>query len=150
MQTSLNVCSWFKSTGSYDLSNWLKCAGLVLFFLPLVFSLASCGGIASDDPCSETVPNITALSPTSVPVHSNTFKLQVIGSGFNKNSRVAWNGRLLDTKFTSENLVVADVPLTYLTQVGPVDIQVSNYSDCSLDGYVQPISNIMKFNITLF
>jgi hypothetical protein len=54
-------------------------------------------------------PQITSLSPTSVPSDANSVPLTVDGSGFTPQSQILWNGSTLDTTFMDSHHIQATI-----------------------------------------
>ena len=70
------------------LSGWTTCTAIV--------NLSNCGGSAPQ-------PQITSLSPGTIPRLAEPVPLIVIGSGFIPQSQILWNGSPLPTTFTDSS-----------------------------------------------
>jgi hypothetical protein len=86
-------------------------------------------------PVATSGPVITSLSPTSIIAGNPSFPLTVLGTGFDSNSAVLWNGSLLPTTFLSPTTLKAtitaglvattvNVPVTVITK-GVISPQVN-------------------------
>lgn len=62
----------------------------------------SCQGVSQQ-------PQITSLSPSSVPSDANSAPLMVDGSGFTPQSQILWNGSTLDTTFMDSHHIQAKI-----------------------------------------
>jgi uncharacterized protein (TIGR03437 family) len=80
-------------------------------------------------------PNITDISPSSVPKGSPDQQLTVNGSGFVSGSIVNCNTTKLATVFVSATSLTATIPANLLTTVGAATITVTN-PDASVSGGV--------------
>jgi hypothetical protein len=73
-----------------------------------------------------TMPNITALSPTSVPAGSTNVVVTVNGTNFNGNAAVNLNGAAQTTTHVSANQLMANIPDADVTTAGTVTVSVTN------------------------
>jgi uncharacterized protein (TIGR03437 family) len=80
-------------------------------------------------------PNITDISPSSVPKGSPDQQLTVNGSGFVSGSVVNFNAAKLTTVFGSATSLTATIPANLLTTVGAATVTVTN-PDASVSGGV--------------
>lgn len=78
---SPSICIAFIAALTLLLSGW-TCS----------FEFQSCQGVAMR-------PQITSLTPSSVPRDANSVPLIVEGSGFTPQSQIMWNGSTLETTF---------------------------------------------------
>jgi IPT/TIG domain len=62
----------------------------------------SCQGVAQQ-------PQITSISPSTVPGDANSVPLTVDGSGFTPRSQILWNGSTLDTTFINSHRLQATI-----------------------------------------
>src|SRR5208337_3683756 len=85
-------------------------------------------------------PQITSLSPSSVPAGSFGFVLTINGSNFSSQADVWWNGAAGQSTFVNSNQITFPVPGYLLTSAGNVTIQVQNA--------VNTFSNTVTFTIT--
>jgi hypothetical protein len=85
-------------------------------------------------------PQITSISPSSVPAGSFGFLLTINGSGFFPSSDVIWNGNGGQTNFVSANQIAFAVPGSMVQNAGTVQLQVENP--------VSSLSNTVSFTIT--
>ncbi len=76
---------------------WVRIA--LIAALPLILSGWTCNAIFVS--CLGVVPHpqITSLSPDTLPSDANSVLLTVEGSGFTPQSQIMWNGSSLQTKF---------------------------------------------------
>ena len=74
----------------------------LLAALTLLLSGWTCNAIVEFNSCQNAVPQpqITSLSPRSIPSDAKSVLLTVDGSGFTPQSRIMWNGSVLETTFT--------------------------------------------------
>jgi len=121
-------------------------------FLPvsllLLFILISLGcGSPSHNPnanagpfrvLTSSPPSITALLPSSAPVNSVPFSMEVTGTNFDTNAVVFWDGAPLSTTFVSPQQLFADLASTNLMLAGTIEVYVRT------DGLN---SNTVKFDL---
>lgn len=71
----------------------------------LLSGWTTCTAIVDFNSCPGTVPRpqITSLSPDTIPGDAESVPLIVNGSGFVPQSQIMWNGSALQTAFTSSN-----------------------------------------------
>ena len=85
-------------------------------------------------------PQITSLSPTSVPSDANSVPLTVDGSGFTPQSQILWNGSTLGTTFMDSHHIQATITQETFESFGgsagsSVQISVrSQGSSCPISG----------------
>jgi hypothetical protein len=77
-------------------------------------------------PVAGAMPNIAALSPSSMAAGSPAFTLTVNGTNFNSNAMVNWNGVAQTTTFVSANQVTTAVPAAAVASSGTVAVTVTN------------------------
>lgn len=82
-----------------------------------------------------TMPQLTFLTPSSVPVGSATSAVLITGSGFNSNSVAKWNSTQLSTTFISSTQLIAVIPENLLDNPATSTITVGT-------------SNGLQFNVT--
>jgi hypothetical protein len=75
--------------------------------------------------------SLTSISPPGVEVGYQSFKLQVIGSGFTTSSVVLWGGTKLATLFQNSGSLPATVPASYLTAYETMQVQVDTNGQVS-------------------
>ena len=104
---------------------------LVLFIL---FTLG-CGG-PSHNPnatpgtfkvSSSSFPSITTLLPNSAPTNSVPFTMEIIGTNFDADAVVFWNGTTLFTRFVNSQQLFADLTGTNLMLAGTVHVYVRTH-----------------------
>ncbi len=66
------------------------------------FEFDSCQGVGSQ-------PQITSLSPISIPSDAHSVPLTVEGSGFTPRSQILWNGSTLETTFMDSHHIQATI-----------------------------------------
>jgi uncharacterized protein (TIGR03437 family) len=93
----------------------------------------------STNPTGAT-PQITSLSPISVPVRDGDFDITVNGSGFTPDSTARWNGAQLRTKVISSVALTATIDAQYLLQPGSAAITVGQPAG--------QVSNAVAFVVT--
>jgi IPT/TIG domain-containing protein len=103
-------------------------------------------------PAAGAVPNIAALSPSSMAAGSPSFTLTVNGTNFNSNAMVNWNGAAQSTTFVSANQVTMMVPAAAVASSGTVAVTVTNPAVPGTGPYggggtVAETSNSMTFTI---
>jgi IPT/TIG domain len=77
-------------------------------------------------PAAGTMPNISALAPSSMAAGSPSFVLTVNGTNFNSNAAVNWNGAAQNTSRVSANQLTATIPAASITTAGTVTVTVTN------------------------
>ncbi|MCS6829969.1 MAG: hypothetical protein RMM08_01315 [Armatimonadota bacterium] len=77
-------------------------------------------------PASTPAPELTNLSPSTVPAGSGSFTLVVEGRGFRPNAIVQWDGSALPTTYISPTSVQADVPDWAVASPGTAQVVVLN------------------------
>ena len=87
---------------------------LALTLPTIVIGCGSGNSAGSTAPAAAPPPNISALSPASVPAGSAGFTLAVTGSGFVATSKVLWNSTALATTYVSSTSLTAAVPASLL------------------------------------
>jgi Divergent InlB B-repeat domain/WD40-like Beta Propeller Repeat len=78
------------------------------------------------DPVNSGVPQITSLSPTSIPTGNASFFLLVSGTNFVSQSTVTVNGNIRSTSFMGTTLLQASIPSTDVANAGTLNIAVVN------------------------
>jgi hypothetical protein len=90
------------------------------------------GGAISEDAKTLTVlnpvPQISSLSPGTVPVISPTFTLTINGANFVTTSVARWNGAALPTTYVSPTELQATISSTFLTKKDNFTITILNLS----------------------
>lgn len=90
------------------------------------------GGAISEDAKGlsllNPVPQISSLSPTAVPVLSDTFTLTIDGTNFVTTSVAKWNGAALPTTYVSPTELQATISSTLLTKKDNFTITILNLS----------------------
>ena len=76
---------------------WIRIAFIAA--LPLLLSGWTCSAIFVSCLGAVPQPQITSLSPDTLPSDANSVLLTVEGSGFTPQSQIMWNGSSLQTKF---------------------------------------------------
>jgi len=76
---------------------WVRIA--LIAALPLLLSGWTCSAIFVSCLAAVPQPQITSLSPDTLPSDANLVLLTVEGSGFTPQSQIMWNGSSLQTKF---------------------------------------------------
>jgi uncharacterized repeat protein (TIGR03803 family) len=71
------------------------------------------------------VPVLTSITPTSVKQGGNAFLLTAIGTGFEFNSQINWNGEPLVTNDLSNSTLTAAVPASMIARSGVITITVT-------------------------
>ncbi|MGH9767201.1 MAG: kelch repeat-containing protein [Blastocatellia bacterium] len=84
-------------------------------------------------------PFLRSMNPHSRQVNSGSFTMQVTGSGFTSNSRMRFQGALLNTNFLSSTTLSATVPASAIAAEGSYSITVANGA---------LISNALCFTVT--
>ena len=103
-------------------------------------SLLCCIAISSWAAVAQTVtPTASTVSPSSVTAGGAAFQITVVGTNFQSNSYVAWNGIALATTFSSSSQLSATVSANLIAVPAPVYVNVVN------PGPVQ--SNFLPFTI---
>jgi hypothetical protein len=95
----------------------------------------SCQGVGEQ-------PQITFLSPDTIPSDTNSVLLTVEGSGFTPQSQIMWNGSSLQTTFLdSHRLQTAITQQTFTSFGGSAgsNVQISVRSPASFDDFGCPI-----------
>jgi len=127
---------------SSKLSFWIRIT--LIAFLTVLLSgwtcsvfFASCQGLGAQ-------PQVTSLSPGTIPSDAESVLLTVVGSGFTSQSLIMWNGNALQTTFIdSHHLQTLITPQTFDSFGGSAgnDVQISvrsqesvNHSGCPGDG----------------
>ena len=77
-------------------------------------------------PAAGTMPNISALAPSSMAAGSPSFVLTVNGTNFNSNAAVNWNGTAQTTSHVNANQLTATIPAASITTAGTVTVTVTN------------------------
>lgn len=85
-------------------------------------------------------PQITSISPSSVPAGSFGFLLTINGSGFFPSSDVIWNGNGGQTNFISPNQITFAIPGSLVQNAGTAQLQVENF--------INSLSNTATFTIS--
>ena len=69
-------------------------------------------------------PSITTLLPSSAPVNSVPFTMEVTGTNFDTNAIVYWDGTPLSTTFVSSQQLFADLASMNLMLAGTIEVYV--------------------------
>jgi hypothetical protein len=77
-------------------------------------------------PSRVPTPELSNLSPSTVPAGSGTFTLTVEGRGFRPNAVVQWNGYALPTEYVSPTLLKVEVPDWAVASPGTAQVAVFN------------------------
>ncbi len=95
----------------------------------------SCQGVGEE-------PQITFLSPGTIPSDSNSVLLTVEGSGFAPQSQIMWNGNSLETTFLDSHRLQTTITQQTFTSFGGSagsNVQISVMSPASFDEFGCPI-----------
>jgi hypothetical protein len=98
-------------------------------FLAALLALGmACGysSHATTPPAVGTMPNISALAPTSATAGSTSVVLTVNGTNFNGNATINWNGAALATTHVSGGQVMATIPNADVATAGTAAVTVTN------------------------
>ncbi|MGJ5814864.1 DUF3472 domain-containing protein [Paludibaculum fermentans] len=71
-------------------------------------------------------PQVSSVSPSSVPVNGGPFTLLVDGGYFSPTGVVHWNSTALDTTYVSPSQLTARVPADLLESAGSASVSVTN------------------------
>jgi hypothetical protein len=71
-------------------------------------------------------PTISSLVPDTTTPGSASFTMGVIGTGFNSNSVVRWNGSALITVYSTPTQLLAQVPANLVASAGTANVTVFN------------------------
>lgn len=103
-------------------------------FLPAIFCILTVGcGTPShhpdgaNGPLVETTfspPSLTKLSPSTAPVDSVPFTIELDGTNFGTDAIVFWNGAPLFTRFVNSKELLADLTSTDLMLAGMIKVYV--------------------------
>lgn len=103
-------------------------AGLFLIFL---LTTTGCGTPAHHPDANGphagiafSPPSVTALSPSSAPVDSVPFTIQVNGTNFGTDAIVFWNGTPLSTRFVNSTQLLANLTSSNLMLAGMINVYV--------------------------
>jgi uncharacterized protein (TIGR03437 family) len=111
-----------------------------------VFNPAPGGGISTPVNFTVVVPNplpqLTALSPLSVPQNSASFTLTLTGTGFVSGSQVRWGSAMRPTTLVSSTQLTALIPASDLVQAGIVAVTVFNPEP--VGGLSNPLSFLVE------
>jgi hypothetical protein len=88
-------------------SPWIRIA--LIAVLTLLLSGWTCSIEFNSCQGAALQPQITSLSPSSVPSDANSVPLTVDGSGFTRQSQILWNGSTLDTTFMDSHHIQATI-----------------------------------------
>jgi hypothetical protein len=81
---------------------------------------------ATTPPAVGTMPNISALAPTSTTAGSTSVVLTVNGANFNLNATINWKGTALVTTHVSGAQVMATIPDADVATAGTAAVTVTN------------------------
>jgi len=81
---------------------------------------------ATTPPTVGTMPNISALAPTSTTAGSTSVVLTVNGANFNLNATINWKGTALVTTHVSGAQVMATIPDADVATAGTAAVTVTN------------------------
>ena len=87
-------------------------------------------------------PQITALSPDSIPSNADSVLLTAKGSGFTQKSQIMWNGNALQTTFMDSHHLQATITRQIFDSFGGSvvsSVQISVRSQASFDDMGCPI-----------
>jgi hypothetical protein len=97
-----------------------------------------------------TMPNISALAPSSTTAGSTSVVLTVNGTNFNSNATINWAGAALTTTHVSGGQVMATIPDANVATAGTVAVTVTNPGTAGGiygGGTTAQTSNSMTFTI---
>ena len=140
---NFNVSSVIKWNGHSLLTNYLNDTTLSTIIGDSLIIIAAtdsvkvvnpstAGGISNAVPfyCGtiniNPTPNITSLSPASMPVGSSTFTINIYGTNFIPTSTIYWNNILLASNYINSNQLSAVVTGNLLSINGNADVSVLN------------------------
>jgi hypothetical protein len=112
--------------------------------LSLLSSCGGGGGGAIDDPThgGGDHPDLTSLSPSTVPVGSPAFTLILNGSGFEAGGTVSWADNVIGKyTFVSSTQITMPIPAALVDHQGKVNIVVTNPDT------TQKPSNFLSFDV---
>jgi hypothetical protein len=101
-------------------------------------------------PAAGTMPNITALAPSSANSGSAAFVLTVNGASFNGNATINWNSAAQATTFVSSNQLMATISAADIATPGTATVTVTNPGTAGGiygGGTMSESSNSMTFTI---
>ncbi len=97
-----------------------------------------------------SMPNISALAPSSTAAGSTGVILTVNGTNFNSNATINWAGAALATTHVSGNQVMATIPDADVAAAGTASVSVTNPGTAGGiygGGTMAETSNSMTFTI---
>ena len=77
---------------------------------------------------TQPVPQVFALSPSSVAAGAPGFTLTVTGANFQSSSQVLWNGSARQTTYTSDSQLTAQITVADVASSGTVNVEVATGS----------------------
>ncbi len=94
----------------------------------VVFNAAPGGGTSNAKTFSVTNPSptLSSISPASKLAGSAAFTLTAVGTSFNSQSVIQWNGGSLTTTFVSATQLTASVPAALVATAGSPTVRVQN------------------------
>jgi len=106
----------------------MKTAKTIFVTVLLAAGLACGYSSKSSTPATAgTVPNVTALVPTSTTAGSTGNVLTVNGANFNSNATVNWNGAALaGSTYVSANQMMVTIPDADVATAGTATVSVTN------------------------
>jgi IPT/TIG domain len=115
--------------------------------LLLALSLLACGGSGGSPPTPNPVPQLSAISPTTVDADTPDLLLTVTGSNFTATSAIHAGGAALPTTFVSATELSAAVPSSTLSVAGELPIMVTTPAPGG--GQTAAINLLVTLNVTL-
>jgi|SRR5215469_12312704 len=98
---------------------------LLLLLLPLVGF--GCGySKPSQTAQPGIIPVVSAIMPNTAIHGGSVFTLTVIGSSFNANAVVNWNGAAQTTQYPATNKLTVQIPASFIATPGMVSVTVTN------------------------
>jgi hypothetical protein len=117
---------------------WIRIA--LVAILILLVSGWTCTAIVAFESCQgvEPQPQVTSLSPSTIPGDGESILLMVIGSGFTSQSQILWNGSSLETTFRDSRHLEATITQQTFAEFGgsagsAVRISVRSGERCASD-----------------
>jgi hypothetical protein len=106
----------------------IRVPGLWLIVVLPALTFEGCGGGSTIPPPSSPglTPVLQTISPNSSSQGGRAFMLSLVGSNFNTQSKVLWNGTDLPTAYVNSSLLTAQVPASAIAAAGPHSVTVAN------------------------
>lgn len=121
----------------------MKAKTAVLLIACMATTFASgCAGSKSSGGGSNPIPQVNALSPSSVMAGGPGFTLTVTGTGFVSTTTAQWNGSSRATSFVSSTQLTASILASDIATVGSAQVTVSSPAPGG------GVSTAMTFTIT--